>query len=120
MEMTAVIRGLEALRRPTRVEVVTDSVYVGKGFSEWLPKWKANGWRRREGDRLKPIKNEDLWRQLDVLLGQAPGAIHARPRPPGPSRRTSAATPWPWPPTRSSANAGKKGTGSVARFARPY
>lgn len=70
MELTAVIRGLEALKRPARVEVVTDSVYVGKGFSEWLPKWKANGWRRREGDRFAPIKNEDLWRHLDELLAR--------------------------------------------------
>lgn len=70
MEMTAVIRGLEALKRPTRVEVMTDSTYVGKGLSEWLPKWKANGWRRREGDQFKPIKNEDLWRQLDALLSR--------------------------------------------------
>ena len=70
MEMTAVIRGLEALRRRTHVEVVTDSTYVGKGFSEWLPKWKANGWRRREGDQFKPIKNEDLWRELDALLAK--------------------------------------------------
>jgi ribonuclease HI len=68
MEMTAVIRGLEALKRPTAVELLTDSTYVGKGVSEWLPKWKANGWRRREGGRFQPIKNEDLWRQLDELL----------------------------------------------------
>jgi len=68
MEMLAVIRGLEALKRPASVEVVTDSVYVGKGFSEWMPKWKANGWRRKEQGRLKPIKNEDLWRRLDELL----------------------------------------------------
>lgn len=68
MELTGVIRGLEALKRRAAVEVVTDSVYVGKGFSEWLPKWKANGWRRREGDRLVPVKNEDLWRRLDELL----------------------------------------------------
>jgi ribonuclease HI len=70
MELLAVIRGLEALKRPTRVELATDSVYVGKGLSEWLPKWKANGWRRREGKRLKEIKNEDLWRQLDQLLAR--------------------------------------------------
>jgi ribonuclease HI len=70
MEMTAVIRGLESLRRQTAVELVTDSTYVGKGLTEWLPKWKANGWRRREGDQFKPIKNEDLWRQLDELLGR--------------------------------------------------
>jgi ribonuclease HI len=70
MELTAVIRGLEALKRPTRVELLSDSVYVGKGLSEWLPKWKANGWRRREGKRFKEIKNEDLWRQLDQLLAK--------------------------------------------------
>jgi ribonuclease HI len=70
MELTAVIRGLEALKRRSAVEVVTDSQYVGKGFSEWLPKWKANGWRRREGAQWKPIKNEDLWRQLDELLSR--------------------------------------------------
>ena len=70
MEMMAVIRGLEALKRSSRVEIVTDSTYVGKGLSEWLPKWKANGWRRREGDQFKPIKNEDLWRQLDALLAK--------------------------------------------------
>jgi ribonuclease HI len=68
MEMTAVIRGLETLKRPTRVELVTDSTYVGKGLTEWLPKWKAQGWRRKEGDRWAPIKNEDLWRRLDELV----------------------------------------------------
>jgi len=70
MELVAVIRGLEALKRRAAVEVITDSVYVGKGFSEWLPKWKANGWRRREGERLVPVKNEDLWRRLDELLAR--------------------------------------------------
>jgi len=68
MELTAVIRGLEALKRPCRVELYTDSVYVGKGISEWLAKWKANGWRRREGKRWAAVKNEDLWRELDQLL----------------------------------------------------
>ncbi len=70
MELTAVIRGLESLKRPTSVELITDSVYVGKGLTEWLPKWKADGWRRREGKRLKEIKNEDLWRRLDELLNR--------------------------------------------------
>jgi ribonuclease HI len=70
MELTAVIRGLEALKRPTKVELVSDSTYVGRGLSEWMSKWKANGWQRREGKRLKPIKNEDLWRRLDELLGK--------------------------------------------------
>ena len=70
MEMTAVIRGLEKLKRSTHVELITDSVYVGKGISEWMPKWKANGWRRRAGKNWAEIKNEDLWRQLDQLLGK--------------------------------------------------
>lgn len=70
MELVAVIRGLEALNRPTHVQVVTDSTYVGRGFSEWLPKWKANGWQRREKGRWVPIKNEDLWRELDALMAR--------------------------------------------------
>src|SRR5437763_5307709 len=49
MELMAVVRGLETLTRPTHVELLTDSVYVGKGLSEWMAKWKANGWRRRDG-----------------------------------------------------------------------
>jgi ribonuclease HI len=68
MEMTAVIRGLAALKRPTTVELLTDSTYVGKGVSEWLPKWKSNGWRRRENGRWAEVKNEDLWREIDALL----------------------------------------------------
>jgi ribonuclease HI len=70
MEMMAVIHGLEALKRPTAVELVTDSTYVGKGVSEWLSKWKQNGWRRRENGRWAEVKNEDLWRRLDELLGR--------------------------------------------------
>ena len=70
MELTAVIRGLEALTRPCDVELVTDSEYVGKGLSQWMQKWKANGWRRKEGDQWKPVKNEELWRRLDELLQQ--------------------------------------------------
>jgi len=70
MELTAVVRGLEMLKRPTRVELFTDSVYVGKGMTEWMPKWKANGWRRREKGRWKEVKNEDLWRELDALISR--------------------------------------------------
>jgi ribonuclease HI len=69
MELTAVIRGLESLKRPAQVELVSDSTYVGKGLTEWMAKWKANGWRRRERDRWAEVKNEDLWRRLDELLG---------------------------------------------------
>ncbi len=68
MEMLAVIEGLSALKRPTRVEVITDSQYVSRGLAEWLPGWKRNGWQRKEGKSLKPIKNEDLWRRLDQLF----------------------------------------------------
>lgn len=70
MELTAVVKGLEALKRRSAVELLTDSVYVGKGLMEWMPKWKANGWRRREGKALKEIKNEDLWRRLDELISR--------------------------------------------------
>jgi ribonuclease HI len=69
MELTAVIRGLEALKRPSSVELVTDSEYVGKGLSQWLKGWKANGWKR--GPRKnEEVKNADLWQQLDRLTAQ--------------------------------------------------
>jgi ribonuclease HI len=70
MELTAVVRGLEALKRPSYVELITDSVYVGKGITEWLSRWKSHGWRRKEGKSWAPIKNEDLWRRLDELLSR--------------------------------------------------
>jgi ribonuclease HI len=64
MELTAVIRALEALKGPQHVEVYTDSQYVQKGISEWLPQWRRRGWRT--ADR-KPVKNADLWRELERL-----------------------------------------------------
>jgi ribonuclease HI len=70
MELTAVVEGLGTLKRSSHVEVLTDSVYVGKGMIEWLPKWKANGWRRKEKNKLVPIANEQLWRKLDALLAK--------------------------------------------------
>ena len=70
MELRAVVEGLAALKRPCRVELFTDSVYVGKGISEWMAKWKQNGWKRREGRSLKPVKNEELWRELDKLVSR--------------------------------------------------
>ncbi len=70
MELTAVVRGLEQLKTRCHVELFTDSVYVGKGLTEWMPKWKANGWRRREGKSWKPVKNEELWRRLDELASK--------------------------------------------------
>ena len=70
MELAAVIEGLAALKKPCAVELFTDSVYVGKGITEWLSKWKANGWRRKEKGSWKPVANEDLWRRLDELSSQ--------------------------------------------------
>ena len=70
MELTAAVEGLAALKSRSQVELLTDSVYVGKGMSEWLPKWKANGWRRKEKNKLVPIANEELWRELDGLLAK--------------------------------------------------
>jgi ribonuclease HI len=70
MELTAVIRGLATLKRPATVELVSDSEYVTRGLSEWLPKWKANDWRRRENGKWKEVKNEELWRALDELLAK--------------------------------------------------
>ncbi len=67
MELTAVIRALEALKRPSEVEVYTDSEYVMKGITEWLAAWKRRGWKT--ADR-KPVKNADLWRELDELAGR--------------------------------------------------
>ena len=67
MELTAAIRALEALKRPCRVVLYTDSEYLRRGISEWLMKWKRNGWRTAN---RKPVKNEDLWRELDELSGR--------------------------------------------------
>jgi ribonuclease HI len=68
MELMAVIEGLRALRSRSRVEVVTDSKYVAQGSLEWMPGWKKNGWRRREGKQFKPVKNVELWQLMDELL----------------------------------------------------
>ena len=67
MELRAVIEALAALKRPCRVRLFLDSEYVRKGITEWLPGWKARGWLT--ADR-KPVKNADLWRQLDELVHQ--------------------------------------------------
>lgn len=64
MELTAVIRALEALKRPVAARIYTDSEYVRRGITEWVPTWKARGWRT--ADR-KAVKNQDLWQQLDEL-----------------------------------------------------
>jgi ribonuclease HI len=68
MELAGVIEGLSALKRPCEVELVTDSQYVAKGISEWMPTWKRQGWRRKERNGFKPVINVDLWQRLDALL----------------------------------------------------
>lgn len=62
MELLAAIHGLEALRRPCRVRLVTDSTYVRDGVTRWIAGWKRRGWRTATG---QPVKNVDLWRRLD-------------------------------------------------------
>ena len=66
MELMAVIRALETLKPPCEVAVYTDSQYVQKGISEWVHDWKRRGWRTAD---KKPVKNVDLWRELDRLAG---------------------------------------------------
>jgi ribonuclease HI len=61
MELLAAIRGLEALKKPCRVKLHTDSVYVKDGITRWIHKWRQNGWRT--SDR-KPVKNAELWQEL--------------------------------------------------------
>ena len=67
MELTAVIRALEAMKRPIRARIHTDSQYVQKGISEWIHGWKRNGWKT---SAKQPVKNADLWQQLDRLAAQ--------------------------------------------------
>lgn len=63
MELTAVIEGLNALKRACAVELYTDSTYVMQGLNEWMPNWKARGWKTAS---RKPVKNQDLWQALDA------------------------------------------------------
>ena len=67
MELQAVIEALSALKRPLQVRLYTDSQYVRRGILEWLPQWKARGWKT--ADR-KPVKNQDLWQQLETAAAR--------------------------------------------------
>ena len=67
MELTAVIRALGALTRPASVQIHTDSQYVQKGISQWIHNWKRNGWKTAD---KKPVKNADLWQELDRISQQ--------------------------------------------------
>lgn len=73
MELTAAIRALEALKRPCEAVITTDSEYLRKGISEWLPGWKRRGWRTADN---KPLKNLELWQRLEQVA--APHRIEWR------------------------------------------
>jgi len=67
MELTAAIKGIESLTRPCRICLTTDSSYVKNGITEWMPVWKNQNWRTAN---KKPVKNVDLWQQLDAACKQ--------------------------------------------------
>jgi ribonuclease HI len=67
MELMAVIQALESLKKPSQVLVHTDSRYVMDGITQWLPRWKKNGWKTAD---KKPVKNDDLWRTLDAACAR--------------------------------------------------
>jgi len=67
MELQAVIGALQALKRPVEARLYTDSQYVRRGLLEWLPQWKARGWKTAD---KKPVKNQDLWELLEREAGR--------------------------------------------------
>lgn len=67
MELTAAIRALEALKHPCRIEFHTDSKYLREGITSWIQTWKRNGWKTAQ---KKPVKNVDLWQNLDAAREQ--------------------------------------------------
>ena len=67
MELTAPIRALTSLTRPSTVHLYTDSTYVRNGITQWLPRWKGNGWQTTD---RKPVKNADLWQELESAAGE--------------------------------------------------
>jgi ribonuclease HI len=68
MELQAVIEGLKALREPCHVTLFADSNYVLQGMKSWLKGWKQRGWKRRDGSKWVPVKNAELWQELDRLM----------------------------------------------------
>jgi ribonuclease HI len=67
MEITAVIESLKLVKKKAKVCIYTDSTYVKDGISSWIKQWKINGWKTAA---KKPVKNEELWRELDLLVSQ--------------------------------------------------
>lgn len=68
MELMGVIEGLKALKRQTYIRIVTDSTYVKNGITDWMKGWKSRNWMRKTSSGLRPVKNVDLWQELDALL----------------------------------------------------
>ncbi|MGH9340981.1 MAG: ribonuclease HI [Acidobacteriota bacterium] len=68
MELQALIEGLKKLKQPACVHVVTDSSYVQKGITEWIAGWKRRGWKRKTSNGYEPVKNVELWTELDELV----------------------------------------------------
>ena len=73
MELMAVIQGLQALKRRCAVDITTDSQYVKNGITQWIHNWKRNGWRTAA---KKPVKNDDLWCELDAVVQRHDVAWH--------------------------------------------
>ena len=73
MELLAVIRGLQAMTRSVVVDVYTDSTYVRDGITKWVHNWKRNGWKTAA---KKPVKNDDLWRDLDEMMQKHDVTLH--------------------------------------------
>ena len=65
MEMMAAIKGLESVKRPARIRIYTDSIYLRDGITKWIHGWKKRGWKTAD---KKPVKNQDLWQRLEVAL----------------------------------------------------
>lgn len=70
MELKAVIEGLKSLKKRCRVALHSDSNYVLQGLQEWMAGWKKKGWVRMEGGKKKPVKNVELWQELDQLVAR--------------------------------------------------
>ena len=73
MEMTAVVKALEALKKPSKVELYTDSTYLKDGITKWIHGWKKRGWKTAD---KKAVKNQGLWQQLDELFAKHDVTIH--------------------------------------------
>lgn len=73
MEMTAVIEALKAMKKSSRIELYTDSQYVKQGVEEWLAGWKAKNWKTAG---KKPVKNQDLWMEIDALIQKHDISFH--------------------------------------------